>query len=388
MDFNNTKIAFSSKSNRDLRNARILFLSLQSRALLVILKFFTNIALKFYLPISWIVKPTLYRQFVGGESLEECAKTTNFLMSYNITSVLDFSKEGGSTNEDVNIAYNEIIGSIEYASTRDNIVFAVFKPTALLPGTILDKASADISSLTPEELNEFNRFKERVLELCKRAHSSNVRILIDAEHYKYQSIIDSLAEQAMQLFNKQRAIVFHTLQMYRTDRYDYLLYIHDLSKREGFIPGIKFVRGAYMEQERREAKIGGYPDPIHPDKESTDKCFNDGLRYVTEHIGDFELFCGTHNYESTLLLASLLDKKGLSRSDKRVFFSQLYGMSDNISFTLASEGYNVCKYVPYAPVRDVLPYLLRRAEENSSMSGQTGRELDLINREISRRKLL
>ncbi len=388
MDFNNTKIAFSSKSNRDLRNARILFLSLQSRALLVILKFFTNIALKFYMPITWIVKPTLYRQFVGGESLGECAKTTDFLMSYNITSVLDFSKEGGSTNEDVNIAYNEIIGSIEYASTRDNIAFTVFKPTALLQGTILDKASADISSLTPEELNEFNRFKERVMELCKRAHSSNVRILIDAEHYKYQSIIDSLAEQAMQLFNKQRAIVFHTLQMYRTDRYNYLLYIHDLSKKVGFIPGIKFVRGAYMEQERREAKIGGYPDPIHPDKEATDKCFNDGLRYVTEHIGDFELFCGTHNYESTLLLASLLDKKGLSRSDKRVFFSQLYGMSDNISFRLASEGYNVCKYVPYAPVRDVLPYLLRRAEENSSMSGQTSRELDLINREISRRKLI
>jgi proline dehydrogenase len=388
MDFNNTKVAFSSKNNRDLRNARLLFLSLQSNPLVATLKVLTNIALRLHLPLSWAVKPTLYRQFVGGESIEECSKTINFLKSYNIKSVLDFSKEGGTNYDDINLAYNETISSIEHASNNENIAFTVFKPTALVTGAILNKASSDISSLTITEMEEYERFKERVLELCKRAFISNVRILIDAEHYRYQGIIDKLAEEAMMLYNKKRVIVFHTLQMYRRDRLDYLLYLHDLSKRESYIPGIKFVRGAYMEQERREAISGGYPDPIHPDKESTDRCFNDGLRYVTDHIDSFELFCGTHNYESNLLLASLMDKRGLSRDDERVYFSQLYGMSDNISFTLAAEGYNVCKYLPYARVRDVLPYLLRRAEENRSIAGQTSRELDLINREIKRRREL
>ncbi len=190
----------------------------------------------------------------------------------------------------------------------------------------------------------------------------------------------------MRRFNKSRAIVFHTLQMYRNDRLDYLKFIHEDSLKSGYIPGIKFVRGAYMEEERARARALGYPDPIHPDKESTDKAYDDGLRYVMDNIDHFELFSGTHNYDSNLLLARLIDEKGLRRDDERIYFSQLYGMSDNISFTLANEGFNVCKYIPYAPVKDVLPYLLRRAEENTSMAGQTGRELSLIRAEISRRR--
>lgn len=211
--------------------------------------------------------------------------------------------------------------------------------------------------------------------------------MIDAEHYAFQKYVDQVAEEAMELYNKERAIVFHTLQMYRTDRLDYLMMIHKKAKERGYVPGIKFVRGAYMEQERQRAFELGYPDPIHPDKDATDRCYNDGLGYVMENISDFELFSGTHNYESNNLLAGLIHEKGLERSDKRIFFSQLYGMSDNISFVLASEGYNVCKYLPYAPVNKVLPYLLRRAEENTSVAGQTNRELSLIKTELERRKM-
>lgn len=375
MDFNNTQIAFSMKSARDLRNAKFLFSTISSPALVKTFKALTLAALKIRFPVSWIVKPTLYRQFVGGETLEECTKSLKLLSDYNIKSVLDYSAEGGSTREDVLRTYQETIRSIDYARSNPVIAFTVFKPTGMAVGP-LDACSAE----------EMESFRERFFSLCRKAYDNDVRILIDAEHFATQDIIDAITEEAMELFNKKRAIVYQTLQMYRTDRLEYLKRLHSASKARGYIPGIKFVRGAYMEEERMLAKQRGYPDPINPDKITTDRMYDAGLEYVMDNIDSMELFSGTHNYESNSLLAELIDKKGLKRNDERVWFSQLYGMSDNISFNLAAEGYNVCKYVPYAPVKDVLPYLLRRAEENTAMAGQTGRELQLINAEITRRR--
>lgn len=386
MDFTNTKIAFSMKSNRDLHNARLLFTIIESKTAVRVIKVLTNIALKLGVPLAWAVKPTLYRQFVGGESLEECAKSVEMLKRYKIKTVLDYSAEGGSAPEDIDRAYNETIRSIDYAKGKSYIAYTVFKPTAMCNVEVMKKASVDSTSLSEDEKVEIDRFRERVISLCKRAHDCGVRILIDAEHYNTQEIVDRITEEAMERFNKKRAIVFHTLQMYRRDRLDYLKSINSQSKERGYIPGIKFVRGAYMEEERALAAEMGYEDPIHATKEETDNSYDMGLKYVMENINSFELFSGTHNYESNILLANLIDSSSLKRDDERIYFSQLYGMSDNISFNLAAEGFNVCKYVPYAPVKDVLPYLLRRAEENTSMSGQTGRELSLIKTEIERRR--
>jgi len=386
INFNDTKTAFASKSNGQLRNAQLLYSVIQSPLIVKAIKEATNVALNLNLPLGWAVKPTLYKQFVGGETLEESIKTVEELKLSNIKSVLDYSAEGGSAIEDVHRAFKETIKSIEFAKGKSSIAYTVFKPTAMVIGRVLYKAAENPDSLDSEERAEFENFKNRVTELCRIAHDSGVRILIDAEHFATQEIIDRVAEDAMRHFNSSRAIVFQTLQMYRRDRLEYLRYIHDDSNKCGYIPGIKFVRGAYMEEERERAKALGYPDPIHPDKESTDRSYDDGLRYVMDNIDHFELFSGTHNYESNLLLAKLIDEKGLRRDDERIYFSQLYGMSDNISFTLANEGFNVCKYIPYAPVKDVLPYLLRRAEENTSMAGQTGRELSLIRAEILRRR--
>jgi len=386
MDFNDTKTAFSMKSMTDLRNAQMLFTAIQNPVLVKSLKYMTNLALKVNLPVAWVVKPTLYRQFVGGENLQECEKIVDLLRTYNIKSVLDYSAEGGSAIEDVSRAFNETMRSIEFAKGKSNIAYTVFKPTAMIIGSVLSKATVDINTLNEVERAELDNFKTRVTQLCQRAYDNDVRILIDAEHYATQGIIDTVAETVMRKFNNKRAIVFQTLQMYRTDRLEYLKYLFNDSKEYNYIPGIKFVRGAYMDEERALASRIGYPDPIHPDKYSTDKCYDSGLKFVMENIESFELFSGTHNYQSNMLLADLIDAKGLRRDDQRVFFSQLYGMSDNISFNLAAEGFNVCKYIPYAPVRDVLPYLLRRAEENTSMAGQTGRELQLIREEIARRR--
>lgn len=385
MNFDNTKIAFSMKSKGDLRNAQLLFTVIQSPFIVKLAKIMTNTALAIHFPVAWAVKPTLYRQFVGGESLEECAKTVDLLKTYNVKCVLDYSAEGGSSQEHINNAFNETMRSIDFAKGNSFIPYTVFKPTAMVNDAVLNKAAKDLSSLNDQEKEELKKFRERIIALCQKAYDNDVRILIDAEHYATQEIIDRIAEEAMAMFNSKRAIVFQTLQMYRKDRLDYLKNIHKESQEKNYIPGIKFVRGAYMEEERELAAKNGYPDPIYPTKEDTDNGYNSGLKYVMEHIDTFELFSGTHNYESNYLLAKLIKEKNLKNEDERIFFSQLYGMSDNITFTLAEEGFNVCKYVPYAPVKEVLPYLLRRAEENTSMAGQTGRELQLIKSEITRR---
>jgi proline dehydrogenase len=385
LDFNNTQKAFASKSKLELYNAYVLFSTISSRGFVNFLNSATGFALKNRLPLGWAVKPTLYKQFVGGETLESCSATVENLFRYGIYSVLDYSAEGSGSHEDVVNSYKETLKSVDYAAKDSRVAFAVFKPSAFIPVEVLDNLTFPGYSLSEADKRELDEFKERVFSVCARASEKGVRVLIDAEDFASQNLFDSVAEEAMKRFNKQRAVVFHTLQMYRKDRGEYLRKIHKMAVEEGFVAGVKFVRGAYMEEERERALRMGYPSPIHDTKEDTDNCYNDGLKYTIENIANFELFSGTHNYESNLLLPELMKNAGLERDDKRVFFSQLYGMSDNISFNLASEGYNVCKYIPYAPVEKVLPYLLRRARENTSMAGQTGRELALLKTELARR---
>jgi len=386
LDFNNTEIAFSSKSKRELNNAYMLYTVMKYPWIVKVGKYASQIAIKIHFPLAWIVKPTLYKQFVGGETLTECKKQVDYLEKFNVKSTMDFSAEGEQTPDGILATFEETLRSIDNAKGNPNIAYSVFKPSTITRDEVLSKASEKREELTIEEIQEFREFKDRFMALCRRAYDNDVRILVDAEDYCFQDAIDELTDQAMREFNKDRPIVFATLQMYRHDRMPYLRRILDDSIEKGYYPGIKFVRGAYMEEERARAAALGYLDPICKDKQATDDNFDAGVAFVVDHIDRMELFMGTHNENSNYKLAELIDKKGLKRDNSRIFFSQLLGMSDNISFNLAHAGYNVTKYVPYAPVRDVLPYLLRRAEENTSVAGQTGRELRMLQIEKQRRK--
>jgi len=387
LDFDNTQIAYANKSNKDLRMAYALFSAMNSNFLMKGVKSASDAAVRFGIPLSWILKPTLYRQFVGGETIEECKEVVKRLHNSGIESIFDYSAESGSELSDIEEAYNEILKTIDNARVNPAVAFAVFKPSAIIVEKVLKKAAEDEAALGVIEKGEYDNFYQRFFSLCEKAYKAGVRIMVDAEKFATQSIVDAVTVESMRRFNKDKAVVFITLQMYRRDRLDYLKFLHKDAIEKGYILGVKFVRGAYIEEERSRAFELGYSDPILPDKAATDKSFNDGLAYAVDNIEDFEIFCGTHNYESTNLLADMMDKKELGRGDMRIYFAQLYGMSDNITYTLANEGYNVCKYIPYAPVKKVLPYLFRRMEENKSVAGQTGRELDLIKKEIERRKV-
>ena len=384
-DFNNTQIAFEPKSNADLRRAEILFKTIKHPGLVKILKGMANAAMAIKFPIGWAVKPTLYKQFVGGETLDDCKPTLEHLKSYGVSSIFDYSAEGGSSYEDIVRTFDEIMHSIDFAKGNNDIIYAVFKPTAMTYDEVLEKASLG-TELNENERKEIEEFRERMLKLCQRAYDNDVRILVDAEDYCFQAEIDRVTENMMRKFNKKRAIVFTTLQMYRHDRLPYLRELYQDAVDNDYIIGMKFVRGAYMENERERAKKMGYEDPICKDKPATDANYNAGLEFVLHHMDRFELFSGTHNEDSNYLLARLIDENNIDRKDPRIWFAQLYGMSDHITYNLAKDGYNVTKYIPYAPVNTVLPYLIRRAEENTSMAGQTGRELTLILKEKKRRK--
>ena len=386
VDFNNLEIAFSSKSKGELKNALLLFNTIKNPGMVKFLKGASNLAIKIGFPIGWAVKPTLYKQFVGGETLEDCKKTIDHLQSFNVKSTLDFSAEGKQTPEGIQYTFEETMRSIDFAKGNPALAYAVFKPSTIITDELLAKASEKREPLTEEEEKEFKAYQERFAAFCKRAYDNDVRLIIDAEDYCFQDAIDAQTDEMMRLYNKKRAIIFATLQMYRHDRMPYLQKIYEDAVKNNYIAGIKFVRGAYMEEERARAAAMGYPDPICKDKAATDANYNAGVKYVMDRLDHFELFMGTHNEESNRLLARLIDEKGLAHNDPRIHFAQLLGMSDNISFNLAHEGYNVTKYVPYAKVKDVVPYLVRRAEENTSVAGQTGRELNLLRAERKRRK--
>lgn len=385
IDFFNTRIAFEGKSDADLKRAEFLFRAMASSSLVKAGRFFSNLASNLHIPIGWALRPTIYKHFVGGENLEDTRHAIDNLGRRGVMAVLDYSAEGGSSEADIETTYQETIRSLEFARTNPYVSHGVFKPSGVGPAEILKKYCRKLP-LTVEEEERFRSFRHRFMTLCRMAHEYGIRLLIDAEHVAYQDIVDELTIEAMTLYNKERAIVFATLQMYRHDRMSLLQRIHEASLKHGFIPGIKFVRGAYMEEERMLAHQGGSPDPICVDKAATDRNYDEGVRFTLERLAHFEVFIGTHNEHSCQMATKLIGELGIAPDDKRIFFAQLYGMSDNLSFNLSNAGYNVSKYLPYAPVDKVLPYLMRRAEENTAIQGQTSRELHLIRTEIERRK--
>lgn len=385
ISFSSTEIAFQIKSNRELRRAYILFKAISNRTLVKVGGFLSNLAINICFPISWIVKPTIYSLFCGGETIADCIPTIRKLSRYNIKSVLDYSVEGGENPRQIQAALEETLRTVVNAGENNDIPFAVFKPTAFIVNEVLKKRSSG-DPLTPEEQKEAGLFHDRVNELCRTAYENDVRIMIDAEEVCYQQHIDEVVMEMMEKYNKQKAIVFNTYQMYRRDRMD--VFREDLrrAREKGFYLGIKFVRGAYMEKERKRALEQGYPSPIHPDKESTDRDYDAALKLAVENIDIMSIFNGTHNEKSSRYLTELMEVHNLHKADDRCWFCQLYGMSDHISFNLAHQGYNVAKYLPYGPVRHVLPYLIRRTEENTSIAGQTSRELSMIIEERKRRR--
>ena len=329
-----------------------------------------------------LIKKTIFHQFCGGESLEECREAIESLAASHIGTILDYSVEGEHTESGFDACADEILKTIALAKGDRDIPFSVFKVTGMARFGLLEKVDAK-EELDRSEAQEWERVRKRIHRICKAAHDADVRIFVDAEESWIQDSIDLLAEEMMAEYNREKAIVYNTVQLYRHDR---LAYMKKLIAEKEHYTGLKIVRGAYMEKERARAAELGYKDPIQPDKAGSDADYNEALEYSIRHLDNLAICAGTHNEESSMYLVELMQKAGLEPGDKRVYFSQLMGMSDHISFNLSAAGYNVAKYVPYGPVRAVIPYLTRRAMENSSVSGQVGRELSLIDKELKRRK--
>ena len=386
VSFDNTAIAFATKGDAQMRKAHLLFSSLSQPWLV-----------RFGIPLSaWMlrvglpgvrlaVRHTVFEQFCGGESIEQCDAAVEALGRFGVQSILDYSAEGEKSEEGFEATTRETIATIERAASHPHIPFSVFKMTGLARFGLLEKLGA-AEALSTDEQAEWERVRERMLRICQRAHERGVRIFLDGEETWIQDVIDGLGEEMMLRFNRERALVYNTYQMYRKASLGNLRAALERANAKGYFLGAKLVRGAYMEKERLRAKERGYEDPIQPDKAATDADYDSAVRFCLDHLERMGLCAGTHNETSCQQLVRELARRGLAPNDPRVFFSQLYGMSDNISFNLAKAGYNVAKYLPYGPVRSVMPYLIRRAQENSAIAGQGGREVRLIRNELRRRK--
>lgn len=385
ISFHDTATAFRHKTNRDLRRAAQLFGVISNPALVSVGNAMASFGLRIHLPIKGLIKATLFKQFVGGENIEECEKTIQDLHQYRVGTILDYSVEGKSEEASFDACMREILRTIDKAKGNPAIPFSVFKVTGLAPFELLEAVN-DNKDLNETEQASYQRVKNRVEHICRHAFEANVPVFVDAEDSWIQEAIDRLTEEMMEKFNRKEAIVFNTVQMYRHDRLAYVKKCIDEAKYNGYFLGFKIVRGAYMEKERARAKEMGYRDPIQPNKEATDTDYDLAVKYCMQHLDVVSFCAGTHNENSSLRLTEEMASANIAKNDKRIWFAQLLGMSDHISFNLSASGYNVAKYVPYGPVSELLPYLSRRAQENTSVKGQTGRELSLIKQELKRRK--
>ena len=384
VNFNNTKIAFHLKSDSELERAYFLFKMISIEPLIRIGTAATNFALKAHLPVEGLIRSTVFDHFCGGVNEVDCLPIIDKMYASKVYSVLDYSVEGKAVEDQFDFALKTILNLIEFSKDKEALPIAVFKPSAFGRFDIYQKIS-EKKSLTASENEQWERIKTRFKTVCAAGKLHNVKILIDAEESWIQDAVDDLVLDLMQTFNTDALIVYSTLQTYRWDRLDYLKKIHIKAKQTNFKLGFKVVRGAYMEKERQRAKDLGYKSPICDTKALTDTLFNETIKYSLSNLETIHLFIGTHNEESTHLALELMKACHISNNDSRVWFGQLYGMSDHISFNLAEHGYNVAKYLPFGPVKDVMPYLIRRAEENTSVAGQTNRELNLIKMEKQRR---
>lgn len=384
--FNNTEVAFAIKTDAELEKAYWLFKLIKNEPLVKLGTGVTKFALKHHFPVEALIKTTVFDHFCGGVTEKDTLSLVDKLYNKGVYSILDYSVEGAENDETFDATMQKNLELIEFAKNRQEMPFAVFKPTGMGRFAIYEKVSAG-EKLSDSEQAEWDRVVQRYDTLSKAAKEADVPLMIDAEETWMQKAADDLVAEMMRRYNTEKPIVFNTLQLYRKDRLDYLKSLHQRAQKEGFKIGMKLVRGAYMEKERERAKKLGYDDPICVDKAATDKNYNDTMAYMVEHIDDMSVYAGTHNEDSAIYLTELIEKHGLDKDDKRVWFGQLLGMSDHITFNLAKMGYNTSKYIPFGPVKDVMPYLIRRAEENTSVAGQTNRELQLLAAERKRRKL-
>jgi proline dehydrogenase len=385
--FENTATAFQLKTDSELERAYFLFKMIANQPLVRIGTAATNFALKANLPVEGLIRSTVFDHFCGGVNEEDCIPVIEKLYEKGVSSVLDYSVEGKSSKDQFDSALARVLSLIDFADQKEAMPIAVFKPTGFGRFSLYQKKTEG-ETLTEDEQAEWERIVNRFDQVCSLAKKRNVEVLIDAEESWMQAAADELVVLMMEKYNKEKPIVYNTLQTYRWDRLDYLKELHKRAKNKGFKIGIKVVRGAYMEKERERAKEKDYVSPICEDKSATDNNFNATMTYMLANLEDISIFIGTHNEESSYLAMDLMQKHRINKNDQRVWFGQLFGMSDHISYNLAREGYNVAKYVPFGPVKDVMPYLIRRAEENTSVAGQTSRELDLISQERKRRRLI
>jgi proline dehydrogenase len=402
ISFDNTAIAFANKSNKDLKDSHFLF-SLMGKPWLVQLG--TRLApwsIKAGLPVKGIIRKTIFKQFVGGETLNETTTVVNKLAESNVKVILDYGVEGMEGESAFDHGRDEFIRVIEYAATQPNIPFMSVKVTGFARFALLEKIDAlmkaskedslildynnALQKLSTAELNEWQKVFERTKRVCEAAKQNGVGVLIDAEESWIQDPVDALTTLMMEACNKEKAVVYNTFQLYRHDRLAFLKQSFQIAQDRQFLLGAKLVRGAYMEKERKRAAEKGYESPIQPNKEASDSDYNESVRFCIDNLDRIGLIVASHNEYSNLLATQLLTEKGLPLNHPQVHFSQLYGMSDNITYNLAKAGCSVSKYLPFGPIKDVIPYLMRRAQENTSVGGQTGRELSLIQKELKRRK--
>ncbi|TMU56384.1 proline dehydrogenase family protein [Flagellimonas algicola] len=385
-DFENTAIAFQMKTDSELERAYFLFKLIANEPLVKIGTAVTNFAIKAHLPIEGLIRATVFDHFCGGVNEEDCIPIIDKMYANGVSSILDYSVEGKEVEDQFDFALHKTLEVLDFVKEKEAIPFAVFKPTGFGKFELYEKVSAG-EKLDIQETEAWGRLLNRYEQVCKKAHDLDVNLLIDAEESWMQQAADDIALDMMRKYNKEKAVVFNTLQMYRWDRMEYLEQLNQVAEEEGFKIGLKVVRGAYMEKENDRAKELGYKSPICESKKATDENFDNAVCFIMNHLDTISIFAGTHNEASSLKLLELMEQRGLEKNNPNVWFGQLYGMSDHISFNLSEAGYNVAKYVPYGPVKDVMPYLIRRAEENTSVAGQTTRELGLLQKEKKRRKL-
>ncbi|WBU89149.1 proline dehydrogenase family protein [Cellulophaga omnivescoria] len=384
--FENTATAFALKSDSELERAYFLFKLIANEPLVRIGTAVTNFAIKAHLPVEGLIRATVFDHFCGGVSEKDCLPVIDKMYNKKVSTILDYSVEGKEEENHFDLAYEKILHVLDFVKEKESIPLAVFKPTGFGRFILFEKVGAGIP-LTEMEQLEWDRIVARFDKVCKKAYDLDVALLVDGEESWMQDAADDLCALMMRKYNKEKVVVYNTLQMYRWDRLDYLKKLHEEAKLEGFKIGMKVVRGAYMEKENERAEEKGYPTPICASKKDTDDNFDAAVVYMINNLDTMSIFMGTHNENSCYSLMQLMKDKNIAHSDPRIWFGQLYGMSDHISFNLADKGYNVAKYLPFGPVRDVMPYLIRRAEENTSVAGQTTRELSLLKEERKRRKI-
>lgn len=404
ISFDNTEVAFAYKTDGELRSAQMLFRMMNQPLISKIGIALTPLIIKSGLPVRGLIKRTIFRQFVGGETLEETIPVAQKLGRYHVDVILDYGVEGKEGEVNYDHAADEFIRVIDFAATQSNVPFMSVKVTGISRFALLEKIDAlmhkadgvslmdnytkALMQLSSEEVNEWQRVVGRIRRICEAAKKDEIGFLVDAEETYIQDPVDALTMLMMDEYNKERVVIYNTLQMYRTDRLEFLKKSLDAATERGFLMGIKLVRGAYLEKERKRAEEKGYPSPMHATKEETDNDFNNAVRFCIDHIDRISVIIASHNEKSNRLGTELLTEKNLPLHHPHVHFSQLFGMSDHITFNLAKAGCHVSKYLPFGPIGDVIPYLMRRAEENTSVGGQTSRELSLIKKELKRRKTL